>query len=199
MSWPEIEGIDSVDARARWCGDVALFSMSLGQLLENFGNADRLAEELRRGGAEAAAQRVHKLRGSASALGAKTVFALAGELEAAYKAADAAAAADLLPRLTAAMTALRAHAAPVLEAAPRRAMPKAAGAGISRRELLRLDALLHRQDLAAVALFTSLSRELENLLGKVSHGRMRGHVENLRFDAAGEDLRSVLCRAREPC
>ncbi len=150
-----------------------------------------------------AARRMHKLRGAAASLGAKSIYFIAGQVEAAYLAGDLELAAHLRTRLAEAMRRLKEAAKPVLPGgagAATAAAAAAAGEGLAADtpgNLERLDELLRRQDLAALALFKSVSIDLERLLGVTPYRRIQGHIENLRFEQASHDLRAVL-RARAP-
>jgi HPt (histidine-containing phosphotransfer) domain-containing protein len=112
--WPEIEGIDAADARARWCGDAALFVKILAQMFERFGAACEPKDEAQPDEIGDAARRMHKLRGAAASLGAKGIYFTAGQLEAAYLAGDLELATHLRARLAEAMRRLREAAKPVL-------------------------------------------------------------------------------------
>ncbi|HEX3848098.1 MAG TPA: hypothetical protein VHV81_12020, partial [Steroidobacteraceae bacterium] len=149
--------------------------------------------------------RMHKLRGAAASLGAKSVFFIAGQLEAAYLTVDLELATHLRARLAESLCRLRDAASPVLEKARPLAgagMIDAAAAGTDAcagrggpgrpRDLERLAELLRRQDLAALALSRSVSIELERLLGVDPYRRMVEHIENLRFEQASRDLSAVL-------
>jgi PAS domain S-box-containing protein len=80
--WPTIAGIDSDDARGRWCEDVNLFRCMLGRCLDEFSDIDAPADP------ELQTARLHKLRGGASMLGAKAVQQLAADAEAACIAGE---------------------------------------------------------------------------------------------------------------
>jgi hypothetical protein len=115
--WPDIAGIDSADARARWCGDAALFTTMLARLFDEFGDVgvpaafnDSLVITPYIG-------RIHKLRGGACMLGAKAVYELAGDVEDACNRGDHDRAAQLSTRLTGEIQRLRENARPVLAGA----------------------------------------------------------------------------------
>jgi PAS domain S-box-containing protein len=80
--WPKIEGIDSADARGRWCEDVDLFRSMLGRCLDEFSDIDAPAEP------DVQTARLHKLRGGAAMLGAKAVQQLAADAEAACSSGE---------------------------------------------------------------------------------------------------------------
>ncbi|HEX4243313.1 MAG TPA: Hpt domain-containing protein [Steroidobacteraceae bacterium] len=193
--WPEIEGIDAADARARWCGDAALFVKILAQMFERFGAACEPRDEAQPDEIGDGARRMHKLRGAAASLGAKGIYFSAGQLEAAYLAGDLELASHLRARLAEAMCRLREAAKPALRGGSEHAAAAGegrAGGADAAQSLRRLDELLRRQDLAALTLFKSVSIDLERLLGVTPYRRMQGHIENLRFEQASRDLRAVL-------
>jgi hypothetical protein len=115
--WPDIAGIDSADARARWCGDAALFTAMLARLLDEFGEVCVPAEFNDSEGVAPYIGRMHKLRGGACMLGAKGVYALAGEVEDACNRGDHDRAVEVSIRLTDEIQRLRESAQPVLAAA----------------------------------------------------------------------------------
>jgi len=109
--WLEIDGIDSNDARGRWCDDWALFHSNLVRCLDEF--SDIAVPATRNDAAALAVQgsRLHKLRGGACMLGARTVQVLAADTQAACAAGDAAQAARLADKLSAHLDGIRASAA----------------------------------------------------------------------------------------
>ena len=124
-------------------------------------------------------------------LGAKSVYELAGQVEAACIAGETDRAIQLMTRLRGELHALRDSAQPVFLATRAKSLLPPAE---SRLELTpglvdELDALLQQQSLAALARFKSLSPQLLQHLGKASYDRMRENVDNLRFDEASDDLR----------
>jgi hypothetical protein len=112
--WPDIVGIDSADACARWCGDAALFTTMLARLFDEFGDVSVPAGFNDSRVITPYIGRVHKLRGGACMLGAKGVYELAGEVEDACKRGDHDRAAQLSSRLTREIQRLRENARPVL-------------------------------------------------------------------------------------
>jgi hypothetical protein len=119
-AWPEIEGIDSRDARERLSDDFDLFRNMLERLLNEYSDAaipapseEPLAMTLHAG-------RMHKLRGSAGMLGATGIQKLAGEAEAACRGGHAEHAAALAIKLVAGLGRLRHDSAPAFAANPPR-------------------------------------------------------------------------------
>jgi Hpt domain len=116
-SWPNIAGIDTADACARWCGDAALFAAMLARLFDEFGDVRVPADFNDSIVITRYIGRMHKLRGGACMLGAKGVCELAGELEDACKRGDHERAAPLSSRLAGEIRRLREYAQPLLAAA----------------------------------------------------------------------------------
>ncbi len=84
QGFPEIPGIDRVEAARRLNGDAKLFEVLIGRLAEQFGDAgERILADLEAGKRADALRRVHTLRGVAANLAARDVVALTASLEAA--------------------------------------------------------------------------------------------------------------------
>jgi Hpt domain len=116
-SWPDIAGIDTADACARWCGDAALFAAMLARLFDEFGDVSVPADFNDSSVIRLYIGRMHKLRGGACMLGAKGVCELAAELEGACNRGDHQRAAPLSTRLADEIRRLREYAQPLLAAA----------------------------------------------------------------------------------
>jgi HPt (histidine-containing phosphotransfer) domain-containing protein len=189
VPWPEIDGIDSADARARWCGDARLYSAMLERLLGEFFEVD-LPEAVRDSGARNVhIRRMHRLRGGACMLGARTVSALAGEVEAACVAGEIERATGLTTQLTDELQRVRQSAGPVCLAA--RADTEAAATASAELEphaIVELETLFRQQSLSAIERFSALSPQLRRVMGSIRYDRMRGHVDNLEFDDAAIEL-----------
>jgi PAS domain S-box-containing protein len=188
--WPEIDGIDSNDARGRLNDDLGMFRAMLKRLLDEFSDVtmpvpthDRLALALQAG-------RMHKLVGSAGTLGATAIQRLAGEAEAAYAAGEADRATGLATTLAGLLQELRRSAAAALAADPAETEKEVppVGAGIEPQAVVDLIELLRQQSLSAMDRFSSISRQLHSLLGKESYELVRNHVDNLRFNDAANAL-----------
>jgi len=189
--WPQIDGIDTADASARWCGDVALFSAMLARLFEEYSEISYPPSLRDPTEVDLHIRRMHKLRGGACMLGAKTVSGLAEEIEAACVAGNLEQALRPTATLESAMQLLAENAEPALAAARLR-MSEASTLSV---EPLAPDAieelrfLLRQQSLAAVDRFRYLSPQLRNRMGAALYEQMRLHVDNLQFDDACNDLR----------
>jgi hypothetical protein len=112
--WPDIAGIDSADARARWCGDAALFTTMLARFFDEFVDVSVPAGFDGSEGVTPYIGHMHKLRGGACMLGAKGVCELAGDVEDACSRGDHVRAAQLSTRLAGEIQRLRENALPVL-------------------------------------------------------------------------------------
>jgi len=102
--WPEIEGIDTQDARSRWCNDLALFRSVLERWIDD-------CSDIAVPPSDSQAVRLHKLRGGACMLGAKTIQHVAAQAEAACLAGDVAKAEERTMELVTLLRVLRADAA----------------------------------------------------------------------------------------
>ncbi|MEY4751328.1 MAG: hypothetical protein RIQ60_3542 [Pseudomonadota bacterium] len=198
--WPEIDGIQTAEARARVSGDLALFLAILDRLLREFGDltlptpqddAAALAEHV---------ERLHKLRGSAGMLGASGLHQLAGEAEAACRHGDADRAHHFVGRLRSQLQRIALSAAPSFAAAQAQADtpdPAEANAAtaLDPAALDEFVALLRQQNLGAQARFSLLSAGLHQRLGRSTHTLLRDHLKNLRFADAAELLGELVAPA----
>ena len=154
--WPQIDGIAAAETAHRLAGDTGLFRRLLARLLESYGAAWV-------GGLEAldaaqAAAALHKLRGSASLLGAQRLQELAAAGEAQLRAgATPATLAPLLAELAQALAAQRAAAAAWLAQAPLEdARPDPEPLLDARQAFADLLSMLRNQDLEAGNLLAAL-------------------------------------------
>ncbi len=108
--WREIEGIDSIEVRARLSGNFDLFLSLLTRLLEEFSDLAVCAIKEDLDTLAPYRARLHKLKGSASMLGAKALAQLAGEGEAAFAQGDMARASGIATRIAIQLQRLREHA-----------------------------------------------------------------------------------------
>jgi CheY-like chemotaxis protein len=190
VPWPEIDGIDSSDARERLSDDSDLFRSMLKRLLNEFsdvaipaGGEDPVALAVHAG-------RMHKLRGSAGMLGAKAIQQLAGAAEAACVAGEVTRAARLAKRLAAALQRLRQSAEPALMAAqaPSEEVALPSDDELEPQVVADLVDLLRQQSLSAMDRFSSISPQLRRLLSKGSYELVRDHMDNLQFSDAAKAL-----------
>jgi len=88
-AFPAIAGIDREQARENLSGNRTLFLRLLGLFLaESAALVSQVREELAGGLRDAAARRLHSLKGNAGSLGAMAIMALAGQLEEAIDGGD---------------------------------------------------------------------------------------------------------------
>jgi CheY-like chemotaxis protein len=190
LPWPEIEGIDSSDARVRLTDDFGMFQAMLKRLLDEFSDVTMPAPTNDRAALAVQAGRMHKLVGSAGTLGATAIQQLAGEAEAACAAGDVDRATSFATRLAGLLQGLRRSAAAALAEYPTETEEEVApvGAEIEPHAVVDLIDLLRQQSLSAMDRFSSISRQLQCLLGKESFELVRSHVDNLRFSDAANAL-----------
>jgi PAS domain S-box-containing protein len=186
-SWPEIDGINSMEARERFGGDVRFFISLLSRLLDEFSEVASPG-----GGAvpivlAAYAGRMHKLKGSAGMLGARSIQHLAAEAEAASRAGELDRAAELATRLDLELHQLLESAGPAISAERGGQAPDVAAPGeavLEPQHLAGLIELLRQQDLAAVGRFAAISSQLALRLGPQPFAQVLLHMDNLRFTDA---------------
>jgi len=189
--WPHIEGIDTLDVCARWCGDVALYTTMLARLFDEFRDIGLPLDGTDSASIELYARRLHKLRGGACILGAKALYALAGQVESACLSGDTDEAARLTTKLSSELRCLADNARPVLDAVNTRTeeLSTTSDIQLAPQVIAEFGALLRRQSLAAVDCFKSLSPQLRHVMGPSLFQQMRTHIDHLQFDAALNDLR----------
>jgi PAS domain S-box-containing protein len=175
--WPQIDGIDADDVRARLGGDVSLLRSLLQRLINDFSDIGET------GGAELAelAGRLHNLKGSAGTLAAKSVERLAAKAEEACRAGRSQDLKALVQHLAAEITALRTACA-ALMLTPTDDASEQSSEGIDGAAVRQLLEQLHRFDLAAVDGFKALSPFLRPLLGPKGFATIRQQLDNLQFD-----------------
>jgi CheY-like chemotaxis protein/HPt (histidine-containing phosphotransfer) domain-containing protein len=118
IGWPVIEGIDTADARGRWCDDRELFRSMLQRFLDEFADIALYAAQDAPLGAAAQAARLHKLRGGAGVLGCKAIQRAAAAAEEACEAREVERCKVLCLNLASQLEQLRHSASMVFEATP---------------------------------------------------------------------------------
>jgi len=185
VTWPQVAGIDSKEARARMSNDLGLFRSSLKRLLDEFAGISLPASADGPDALAVHAQRMHKLTGIAGMLGAARIRQLAIEANDACKAGSRERAADLTAQLAAELHTLNASAAPILEAA--RADAEAVEPGgppLEPRDIGDLIDLLRRQSLSALDCFNIMAPQMRRYLGKDTYAQVSEYIDNLRFTEA---------------
>jgi len=200
-AWMEIQGIDSLDARARLSGDFDLFRSMLKHLFKEFGDLTMVASTAEPGRLAVQAGRMHKLRGSAGMLGAKAIHQLAGKAEAACVAGDVDQASRHAATLTGMVQTLRQSAAPAFMAAQSRTDEgRLSGAcELEPQDLTNLVELLRQQSLSAIDRFRSMAPQLRQVMRKDLYELVEVHIDNLQFSEAasaltGAEIRGLVAR-----
>lgn len=194
-AWPDIDGIDRVDAARRLGDDADLFVRLLDRLFLEFDDLMALPVHSPpdAAGRRDLAARAHKLRGSAGMLGAREVQDLARQVEGGLGAGAAAvgdavaqpvdalleALAGSLHRLHSASATVRTRTAQ--RAAARSAQPATPITAEARADLAER---LRFQDLSALDRFQQLAPGLQADCGAVRFEQLRSAIENLRFAQA---------------
>lgn len=156
QAWPVIPGIDAREAANRLGNDIDLFLGSLNKLFNEFADLEdtQLVQQLLSRDAAALAGKLHKLRGSAGLLGAMALHRACGDGESSIrKQASSAEQRLALQQVSEALVALRAAAAPYLEAQLGTPASGPQDAGEAEQALERLITQLQGRDMAAIDTF----------------------------------------------
>jgi HPt (histidine-containing phosphotransfer) domain-containing protein len=192
VQWPQIDGIDSVAARDRWCDDVRLFRRMLERLLGESIDVAIPAAAQDTGVRDDYIRSIHRLRGGACMLGARAVVELAGEVETACVSGRIERARILANRLAVELQRVRSSAERAFAEARIEdggaGGPGGAGGEPAPGLLAELDALLRQQNPAALDRFSDVGPQLEHFLGAASYGIMCRHIDNLEFEDAADEL-----------
>jgi PAS domain S-box-containing protein len=193
-SWLDIDGIDERDARERLGDDFNLFRSMLKRLLSEFADVSIPIAAINTGELADHARRLHKLRGSAGTLGARTIYELAGRGEAACVSGDRSEASQVATQLAAQLQRLKSSAESAFRAASVQIgrAPLSAPVALEPQALADLVVLLRQQSLSAIARFTLHSPELRRLLSATSYALVRDDIDNLQFADAADALEAAL-------
>ncbi|MBA4211684.1 MAG: hypothetical protein C0449_01250 [Polaromonas sp.] len=189
-TWPQIPGVDTVQAAQRLGGDLDLWLKSLRRLLTEFGDwADGSAALPDDEGARhALAARLHKLRGIAGTLGITGLMEQARAVESGLlQTTPASALAAPWRALQAAMAELQQHSAPVLKAAQSAGAPPGQ-VEASDTDLPQLLDLLQRQDLDALTWWRARTHWLQARFGVTLFERVSHLLDELDFAGASAAL-----------
>jgi PAS domain S-box-containing protein len=188
--WPEIEGIDSGDARVRLTDDLDLFGSMLRRLLHEFSDVTRPPVTSDPASLAAHRRRMHKLMGCAGMLGATSIQELARAGETACAAGEVAQAAALAITLAAQLELLRESSSAALAGMPARDQRplQTDDSELDPQLVVDLLDLLRQQNLSAVHRFNAILPQLERRLGHGACALMRDHMEHLRFIEAVDVL-----------
>lgn len=138
--------------------------------------------------------RTHKLKGSASMIGAMTIHRLAGAAECALiedQPLDFVE--ELLRKIAAAIATLCEEAQPILNARAARLPVASITVALDDTQLDKLIKLLDHQDLSALDQFADLEANLAGMLEPIRFRRLREAINNFDFHVAVELLRSIDC------
>jgi len=202
VDWPAVDGIDSDDARARWCGDASLFISMLKRLFEEFGHVGTSDAGQDSGAIQQHARVMHKLRGAACMLGARSIGDVAGQIEAACIARDTDRVSQLTNALADELQRVLTSAQPLFSSArPAHTTTDpvcASGAELAPELIEELRKLLRQQSLAALDRVEHLGPQLRPILGEASYNRLRHHIDNLEFEEASRHLSANTQRRNPP-
>lgn len=184
--WPELSGIDTAEARNRLFDDRALFRMLLFRLLDEF--ADLAPPEDFSDVRELAqyAARMHKLRGAAGQLGARSIHDLAARLEEGVGGGEPERTVMLAQTLTLQLKELRLSAESQFELALIE-LPAAAASTPEPRHLSQLLELLREQNLRALEQVEGIYPWARKTWGDQLEPFVH-HIQNLRFVEAATIL-----------
>jgi PAS domain S-box-containing protein len=187
QAWPVIPGIDAREAANRLGNDIDLFLGSLNKLFNEFADLEdtQLAQQLLSRDAAAVAGKLHKLRGSAGLLGAMALHRACGDGESSIrKQASSAEQRLALQQVSEALVALRAAAAPYLEAQLGTPASGPQDAGEAEQALERLITQLQGRDMAAIDTFPDAVAALLAKGGQALANATWKAVDDLQFDQA---------------
>jgi len=193
-TWPEIDGIDTADVRGRLGSDVDLFRSMLMRLLKEFSDLGGMDHHPDAPALEALAARMHKLRGSASMLGARSIGQQAGHAETACRAGEGLRAVQWVRKIAAQIELLQTRSAAALERMNARAdaLPAVHADGPADRQVVReLIDSLNRQSMSALEQFKQIAPELRHELGDPAYQQLRDQIENLQFQRAAQTLATI--------
>lgn len=187
QAWPVIPGIDAREAANRLGNDVDLFLSALNKLFNEFADLEdaQLVQQLLSRDAAALAGKLHKLRGSAGLLGAMALHRACGDGESSIrKQAGSAEQRLALQQVSEALVALRAAAAPYLEAQLGTPASGPQDAGEAEQALERLITQLKGRDMAAIDTFPDAVAALLAKGGQALADAAWKAVDDLQFDQA---------------
>jgi PAS domain S-box-containing protein len=187
VPWPEVDGIDSVDARRRMGNDPDLFRRMLARWLREPIDVSMPVYVPDAEAFAGCAMRMHRLKGAAGTLGANGIHALAAQAEAISRRHELPALLECLATLADAIDRLRAAAAP-LERSAAQGPAAAEAADWHPEAVYRLIGLLRQQDMAALGGFEALSGALRQRMDPTEHEGLAEDIANLEFSRAAATL-----------
>ncbi len=184
----QLESVDIDDAMRRLDNDMCFFHSAIRQLLDEYGALihDAVPSTVTQAARAELAARMHKLKGSAGIVSAKTVQQLAGALESRMRAAYERQDIDAMWRdLQRAFAALADDAKRLLDDATQGAgdAPVPDAAPVADDALAAFVALLKRKDLSALERFDADRAAFGARFGAGACGEMASALERLEFGA----------------
>ncbi len=187
--WPELSGIDRLEAHVQVSGDLDLFRTLLARALTEL-RALAAAPVPAADEVQAFAARLHRIQGTAGVVGATEIRRAARAAERALLAGDLAAFERDLAVFRAAVDVLALEDAP--EPAPVAAPERSAAAPLDPAAALDLARLLEVQDLDALDRFAVLGPSLRAALGEVAFAELEAAMIALDFARARRLLAPAL-------
>jgi CheY-like chemotaxis protein len=188
QAWPELPGIDSAAGRKLLGEDPALFRSLLFRLLDEFSDVTP-PEDLDDGATVASyAAQMHKLRGGAGQLGARTIHDLARRIEEGFVNGSARRAVVLVKSLTLQLEQLRASAYTSFASEPLSELVPAASSPGNPPPLAEVVRLLREQNLAVLREVHEIYPWARMAWGDQRFDQFVQHLEHLRFAEAAAIL-----------
>jgi PAS domain S-box-containing protein len=188
--WPEIDGIDTAQARRRFAGDSAMFGDMLAAVLALCDEALLQGAQVPRDTA-ALAGLMHRLKGNAATLAASGLAETAARIETACRRRREEALAPALEDLGRLARRLARAAAGVTGATKDRRKPSRTAAPMPIAELEQLLRALLAQDLDALGLFQRIAPSIEAHMGTNAAAVLAEQIRGLRFAEAVATLREA--------
>jgi two-component system, sensor histidine kinase and response regulator len=190
---PDVAGIDMAQAALRLGGDRPLFISLLTRLTREFAEtAAQVRAELSAGDTDAAARRLHTVRGAAGNVAAVAVAQAATEAENAIRAGQPAAAQPHLDRLAAELAALQAAVRAVDVPAPSPIIAPISAVPVDQGSAAKFLAGLESRSMSALEAFERLRPALAQQYGVAEIDLMAQHIDNLAFDRAASQLKRLM-------
>lgn len=181
--WPQLDGIDTRQVQQLLAGDEELFRELLLRLFEEFTDVAAPADLEHASVRTTYAARMHKLKGASGQIGARSISALAGRIEAACIRDETREVPELASALGLQLTALRVAAQSVGE--PGQFAETATALTSSPPKLGRILTLLRAQNLAVLSEARELYPWARATWNPARCESFVAHIESLRFaDAA---------------